>query len=121
MRNPYQKFGAEKTEVNGIKFASRLESERYKQLKLLESAGAISDLKLQVEFQIFKGYINPDTGEKTRSTTYVADFSYTDIENHSQVVEDTKGVETPDFRLKWKLVQSQYPEYVFRKVTREMV
>ena len=121
MRNPYQKYRAEKTEVDGIKFASKLESARYKQLKLLESAGAISDLKLQVEFQVFKGYINPDTGEKTRSTTYVADFSYTDIENHLQVVEDTKGVETPDFRLKWKLVQSQYPEYVFRKVTRDMV
>ena len=117
----YEKYKAQKTEVNGIKFASKLESERFKQLKLLESAGAISDLKLQVEFQVFKGYINPDTGAKTRSTTYVADFAYIDVENHLQVVEDTKGMETPEFRLKWKLVQSQYPEYTFRKVTREMV
>lgn len=117
----YQKYNSQKTIVNGHTFASKLEAERYQQLMLLERAGEISGLQLQVEFQIFKGYISPDTGEKTRSVTYVADFVYIDNRDNRMIVEDTKGMETPDFRLKWKLVQSQYPGFTFRKVTRSDV
>ena len=113
------KYNAKKTVVNGITFSSKLESERYQQLMLLERAGEISGLQLQVEFQIFKGYISPDTGEKTKSVTYIADFVYINNGTNQMIVEDTKGVETPDFRLKWKLAKSQYPEYEFRKVTRD--
>ena len=115
------KYNARKTTVNGITFASQLEATRFQQLRLLEQADEITGLKLQVELQIFSGYINPDTGEKTKSIMYVADFAYLDIKTHKRIIEDTKGVETPEFRLKWKLVQSMYPEYEFRKVTREMV
>ena len=115
------KYNAKKTTVDGITFASKLEAERYQQLRLLEKAGEICKLRLQVEMQVFQGYINPDTGEKTKSTHYIADFMYTDVEDRRIIVEDTKGMETADFRLKWKLVQSQYPEYTFRKVTRDMV
>ena len=50
----YQKFGNKPTIVDGIKFSSRLESERFTQLKLLEQAGEICGLMLQVEFQILK-------------------------------------------------------------------
>ena len=117
----YRKYGNDPTIVNGIKFSSHLEAERYQQLMLLERAGEISGLQLQVEFQIFKGYINPDTGEKTKSVVYVADFLYIDNGDNRMIVEDTKGMETPDFRLKWKLVQSQYPGFTFRKVTRSDV
>lgn len=115
------KYGAHKTVVDGITFSSRLEGERFQQLKLLEMAGEICGLKLQPEFQIFQGYIDPGTGEKTRSTFYIGDFMYCDIGNNRVIVEDTKGMETPEFRLKWKLVQSQYPQYCFRKITREDV
>ena len=115
------KYGAQKTVVDGIKFSSRLEAERFQQLKLLEQAGEISDLHLQHELQIFQGYVDPQTGEKKRSSFYLGDFFYVDVRSHKLIVEDTKGVETPEFRLKWKLAQSQYPEYEFRKVTRDMV
>lgn len=114
-----QKFNNEMTTINGIKFSSRLEAERFQQLLLLEQAGEICDLQLQHELQIFQGYVDPQTGEKKRSSFYLGDFSYVDLRNHKIIVEDTKGMETPEFRLKWKLAQSQYPEYEFRKVTRE--
>lgn len=115
------KYHSRKTEVNGILFDSKLEAERYQQLMLLQKAGEITGLQLQVEFQIFKGYVNPDTGEKTKSVTYVADFVYIEVNSNRMIVEDTKGIETADFRLKWKLVQSYYPQYEFRKVTRDDV
>lgn len=115
MRN---KFGAEKTVINGITFASRIEAERYEQLRLLERAGEIDQLILQPEFQILRGWIHPETGEKIKSRFYVGDFQYIDKQAEKIIVEDVKGMETAEFRLKWSLVKSQYPHIEFRKVTR---
>ena len=113
------KYYAKKTIVNGIPFDSKLEAERYKQLLLLRQAGEICDLSLQFEFQIFHGSINPDTGEKEKSSFYLADFVYLDIKKKQWIAEDTKGVETPDFKLKWKLVKQNYPEYQFIKLKKQ--
>lgn len=115
------KYHAQKTTVDGITFDSRLEGERFQQLRLLEKADEITALVLQPEFQILRGFVNPDTGEKTRSRFYVGDFQYIDNATNKMVVEDTKGMETAEFRLKWDLVKSLYPQYEFRKVTREDV
>ena len=115
------KYNAKKTVVNGITFASRLEAERFEQLLLLEKAGEIEALALQPEFQILRGWIHPERGEKVKSRFYVGDFQYMDKATGKWIVEDTKGVEIPEFRLKWSLVKSQYPQYEFRKVTRDMV
>ena len=115
------KYHARKTVVNGITFDSKLEADRYEQLLWLLKAGEISNLQLQPEFQIFKGWVDPETGEKHKSRFYVGDFCYIDMRDHKQIVEDTKGMETADFRLKWEYVQSYYPEYEFRKVTRDEV
>lgn len=112
------KYHSKLTIVNGIKFQSKLESDRYQQLLLLEKAGEICDLALQLEFQIFHGFVNAETGEKEKSSFYVADFVYLDCKAHKWIAEDTKGVETKEFRLKWKLVKQKYPEYTFRKLTR---
>ena len=116
------KYNAKKTTVDGITFDSRLEAERFQQLKLLERAGEITGLMLQVEFQILKGWVNPDTGEKIKSRYYVADFVYNDRATGRWVIEDTKGMETPEFRLKWDYMKSIYGrEYELRKVTRDDV
>lgn len=115
------KYNAQKTVVNGITFSSKLEAERYMQLRLLEKADEIYGLKLQTEFQILHGYVDAETGEKNKSRYYVADFTYVDCKTNKLIVEDTKGMETPEFRLKWALAKSSYPEYEFRKVTRDEV
>ena len=115
------KYHAKKTEIDGITFASKIEGERYTQLRLLEQAGEISSLILQPEFQISRGFINPETGEKVKSRFYIADFMYVDNNDSRIIVEDVKGMETAEFRLKWSLVQSLYPQYTFRKVTRDDV
>lgn len=115
------KYHSRKVTINGITFASKLEAERYQQLMLLQNAKEITDLEYQKEFQIFEGYINCYTGEKHRSRYYVADFFYLDLRSKQWIVEDTKGVETDVFKLKWELVQEQHPEYVFRKLKRKDV
>ncbi len=116
------KYHAQKTTINGITFDSKLEAERFRQLMLLEKAGKIYALRLQPEFQILHGYINAKTGEKIKSTYYIGDFEYIEKGDNGEnevIVEDVKGVETDSFRIKWKLVRRAYPEYHFRKVTKE--
>lgn len=58
------KYHSRKTVVNGITFDSKLEADRYQQLLLLEKAGEICDLTLQMEFQIFHGYRDPEQAKK---------------------------------------------------------
>lgn len=101
------KYHNTKVIYNGIKFDSKKEAERYKELKLLEKVGVISDLELQSKFLLQPGYVNAK-GEKIRPIYYVADFYYYDNELKKYVVEDTKGVKTDVYKLKKKMFEYQY-------------
>ncbi len=46
------KYKANKVEIDGVKFDSKRESERYLELKQLEKLGIIKELQLQVEFEL---------------------------------------------------------------------
>ena len=83
------KFGALKTVVDGITFDSRGESERYKELKYLEKAGQIRNLKLQVSYDLAPAAIV--AGKKKLPLRYIADFTYFDAMKQREVVEDYKG------------------------------
>lgn len=107
------KYKNKKTIVDNIKFDSKAEANRYIELKLLEKAGKISDLELQPKFELQEKYIN-NKGEKVRAITYKSDFSY--IENGKLVVEDVKGVETKEFKIKKKLFENKYRDIDFRLV-----
>ena len=98
----YSKYHAKKTVVDGITFHSKSESVRYQELKMLERAGEISGLRLQVPFELLPGEEGPD-GIKLRPLKYVADFVYLD-KNGNQVVEDKKGFRTPEYKIKKRLM-----------------
>lgn len=97
------KYGASKVIVNGITFHSRAEASRYTDLVRMQAAGVISDLQLQVRFQLLgvgsallrivsQGY------PKGRVVNYVADFVY--VEEGQVIIEDVKGMATPEYKLK---------------------
>lgn len=92
------KYNSIKTEVDGFLFDSRAESYRYTELKLWEKTGEITDLELQPKFPII-------VNDK-KIAVYIADFRY----KHGQevIIEDVKGVKTPVYRLKKKLVEAIY-------------
>lgn len=100
-------------------FDSEKEYLRWGQLRLLEKAGRISDLKKQVPLLVHEEFIDAQ-GKKHRATFYNADFTY--VENGTEIVEDVKGLDkatgkyltTQVFNLKWKLLQARYPEKTFR-------
>lgn len=95
------KFGAVRTEVDGVSFASKKEARRYSELKLLERAGEIENLSLQPRF--------PLRVNDCLVCTYVGDFLYgVTGDPSSLIVEDVKGVRTPLYRLKAKMFAAQY-------------
>lgn len=101
------KYGAQKTEVDGITFASKHEAHRFVELKYMERAHLISGLQLQRRFTLL-GAQKDETGKVIeRPLTYVADFVYKD-QSGKTVVEDAKGFRTDVFRIKKKLMLSIY-------------
>ena len=95
------KYGNYKTEYDGIVFDSRKEAQRYAELKLLQRAGLIRDLKLQVPFELIPKQ-ERDGKCVQRSVKYIADFVY--FKDGQMVVEDTKGMRTDVFKLKKKMM-----------------
>lgn len=96
---PRSKFGNQRTEEDGINFASKREAKRYQDLKLMERAGEISGLNLQVKM--------PVTMNGVHICFYIADFAYSDKQGNA-IVEDCKGFRTDVYKLKKKLVEAQY-------------
>jgi len=94
------KYSAKKTVLDGIEFDSRKEANRYAELKVMERAGVIRNLKLQEEFELI-----PRCG-KERPAKYHADFSYTIAATGERVVEDVKSraTKTKDYILRRKLM-----------------
>ncbi len=112
MFNKTRKYRNQPTEINGIRFDSKKEGNRYLELLLLAKNGIIRDLKLQPKFQICGSVKrDPATGRKMAARYYQADFLYFDIENNKIVVEDVKSPATAKdklYRLKRHLFLSQY-------------
>lgn len=94
------KYNAKKVTIDGITFASGKEGRRYGELKLLERAREIFDLKLQPRFPIII--------KNFKICTYVADFQYLKLGDPYETVEDCKGFKTPIYKLKKKLMLAVY-------------
>ena len=101
------KYHNTKVIYNGIKFDSKKERDRYKNLELLENTNYICSLELQKKFLLQEGYTNAE-GKKRRPIYYIADFYYYDYIDNKWVVEDTKGVRTEVYKLKKKLFEYKY-------------
>lgn len=114
------KYHSRKVTKDGETYDSIKEYRRYCELLLLQRAGAITELKRQVEFELLPAQFEDiPTGEIYRqgerkgqpkykrvcvekSVKYVADFVYK--ENGKYIVEDTKGFKTKDYILKRKMM-----------------
>ena len=111
MNKHKNKFHNQKTVFNGITFDSKREAERYKLLYILERAGKIKKLRRQVPFELVPKQTLPIPVLRKRSRSremtlrpvvYIADFVYE--KGGSTVVEDAKGMRTPEYTIKRKLM-----------------
>ena len=99
--------------VDGIRFSSKKEGLRFRELSQLERAGKITGLERQKKYILIPAQREPDTVGKRggikpgklleREVAYYADFDYLD-QNGKHVVEDTKGIRTKDYIIKRKLM-----------------
>lgn len=113
------KYHAKKTERvlpsgKRIVFDSQKEAERFDQLMLWQKAGGIRKLKLQPEITLQEAFMTTE-GERVQAIKYRADFSYeireainvvggeSQIVGWVQVIEDAKGMRTPQYLMKRKM------------------
>lgn len=89
--------------IDGHKFASQREGARYRQLTLMQRAGSISGLRLQVPFELAPAVVLD--GRKKPALRYVADFVYFD-EHGRRIIEDAKGMKTREYRIKRHLMKT---------------
>ena len=110
------KYHAKKITVDGQTFDSKKEAARWMELRLLEKAGKITTLRRQVKFVLIPAQRGPSTTGPRGGTrpgkllehecSYIADFVY--FENGKTIVEDTKGVRTPEYIIKRKLMLERF-------------
>ncbi|MFA7122052.1 MAG: DUF1064 domain-containing protein [Bacilli bacterium] len=107
LRQSAHKYHAKVTEVDGQRFASKMEAEYYAHLLILQKAGEVDTFTTQPKFELQPAYTDA-AGKKVRPIHYVADFlvRYSD---GSEKVIDVKGVKTPEFRLKQKMFGFVHP------------
>ena len=97
------KYGNKKYQLDGKTFDSQREARRYQELRYMQRAGLITDLRTQVEFELLPSQ-RRDGKVVERPAKYIADFVYK--ENGEDVVEDVKSpaTKTPQYILKRKLM-----------------
>lgn len=104
------KFGAEKITVDGIKFDSKREANRWLGLRLLERAGQITDLRRQVPIML-EGRDGPVLTRKGRQMRLTVDFAYVDLRDEATsgvtVFEDAKGMPTRDYEVRRAVAAAQ--------------
>ena len=103
------KYNSKKVVVDGIKFDSRREANRYTELMLLSKAGKIAGLTLQVPFVLAPSVKFAGARAAKPAIRYFADFVYSDTEQGKIIVEDVKSPATAKlaaFQLKRHLMLS---------------
>jgi len=88
------KYHASPTFVDGIRFDSKREADRWHELRLLELAGAITHIRRQVPYPLMVG--------DCKIGDYRADFEYIDVATGKLVTEDVKSQPTRTPLYKWK-------------------
>jgi hypothetical protein len=99
------KYNAIKVKIDGIVFDSQLEGNRYIELKQLLSLGVIEDLETHKKYPLVVNGIE--------ITTYEADFVYK--KDGKEIVEDTKGFLTKEYKIKKKLMKAIYDKDIVEK------
>ncbi len=107
-----QKYNAKKTPCNnGHTHPSKKEAKRCDELHLAQKGGLIRNLEVQPKFvwDINGGPVMMQNGQPMG---YVADFQY--FEGNRHVVEDSKGMMTPDARIRFNLFRHLFPNTELR-------
>lgn len=101
-----QKYNAQRTTLDGISFDSKREAKRWAELKLLEQAGEIIDLRRQVVVPL-EGRDGPLLSRKGRQMRITVDFGYVEVASGLTIYEDAKGMPTRDYEVRRAVAAAQ--------------
>lgn len=110
------KYHNKKVIIDGHKFDSILEAQRYTELKLMQKQGIIKDLELQKPYELIPSF--KKNNKTFKKASYIADFVYYDNELGKVIVEDTKGYITDIYALKKKMFEYLYKDLTIREIKR---
>ena len=85
-------------------FDSKHEGYRWLELRYMERAGLIYELKRQVPFVLIPTQRDENGKVIEREAKYIADFTYRRKGDNRLVVEDAKGMKTDVYKIKKKLM-----------------
>ena len=105
-----RKYSNRKVERDGYTFDSRREARRYEHLKADEAHGRIADLEVHPPFPLWVA-VDVQNGQprvRELGRRYEADFRYRVVATDAVVVEDSKGMRTPLYKLKKRIVEANY-------------
>ena len=91
------KFNAKPQTIDNQRFASKKEAKRYLELKELKRTGEVLFFFTQARLPIVK-----------TNAKYVCDFVVF-WKDQTITIEDVKGIKTEVYKLKKKLIESEYP------------
>ena len=106
------KYNSKEIIIDGIRFPSRAEGNRYAELKLLLRAGVIRELTLQPKFELIAPFTH--SGKKYKGARYTADFRY--VENDRIVIEEVKGFRDKSYILRLKMFLTLNKNIDFREI-----
>lgn len=101
------KYFAQKTEIDGIMFDSKVEGAFYEHLMERKAAGDYLEVKNHQKFTLQDGY-QLDGYRKQRPITYEADFVGITTDGDVIVYDVKGGPTTPEFKLKKKLFEAKF-------------
>lgn len=103
-RRRRNKYSAKREKVDGLWFDSKAEAKRYRELKIMLTAGIIEGLQMHPRYALKT--VEEDTGRVVVVGHYVADFWYKRA--GQPVVEDVKGLRTETYEWKKRHFAAQY-------------
>lgn len=104
MPKPHKYGAVRTTSRDGIEHPSGKQARRWETLCMLSRGGAITGLQREVTIPLV-GRDGPLRSATGRALSYRADFVY--VEKGETIYEDTKGYETPEFKIKRAILAAQ--------------
>lgn len=101
---PRAKYRNKKTQIGVEKFDSMAEGKRFVELRRMQEAGLIQNLRRQVAFELAPAVNIPGKARMSPPLRYFADFVYE--QDEKQIIEDVKGQArvTEGYRIKRHLM-----------------
>tara|TARA_R110000868_G_scaffold411706_1_gene707779 strand:- start:16554 stop:16898 length:345 start_codon:yes stop_codon:yes gene_type:complete len=100
------KYGAKPQVVDGVRFASGREANRWVYLSIRARMGEILELERQVRYELAPGVRIAGEKRARPALRFTADFRYRDRLTGDVIVEDAKGKADTAFRIRQHLMKS---------------